>query len=404
MIRDVRTLLVIASLPLIIMPFMSLSSLYLQQIQVSNVIIIDKDCSNSSLPGFGTISSSYVVHLMAEKLRENKFNVYLVTCSNESVPLPKKYDLVVTIPKGFVSNLTSLTNASIIKVNKVIGSSRADVAVNIINNVLADIASNVSKGKIRLLARLAHVKVVADVVLYPIRMVMGMVTPSGAPATYAEELRTRLARIMAFSLLFVTTPSIAYITDSIVGEKERRTIEALLATPVPRYALVIGKVFTASVIGLIAGLSDALGLLIFFILPSIVYGMNVISYLTPSLIVTHVAAVYLSVFTSLAIIVPIIIRSGSYRASYAASLTVISLASVVFFISLFVNISSLPTPIRELLYVVPYTHAVIMIKQVVFGNLVRVLTHALVIVGESVALIGLAIKLFNDEKIIYSKT
>ncbi|RLG87694.1 MAG: hypothetical protein DRO18_02835 [Thermoprotei archaeon] len=401
MLRDIRTLTLIASLPLIIMPLMGLSTVYMQQLQVSNVVVVDEDLSSINMPGLGNISSHDLVTKLRELLILNGFNV---TIYNGSLPDSVTYDLVVKIPKGFMHNISTFTLKAYIVITKVLGSPKADFAETVVNYALSDFSKLITKAKIKYLSTLANVSVNVDVVLEPISIISTVVKPTGAPATPEEEFRVNLARLMAFSLIFVTTPSIAYINDSIVGEKERKTIEALLATPIPRYSIIVGKVFTASIIGLIAGLSDAISLLLFFTLPSLVYGVNVFAYMTPELIAVHVIAVYLSIFTSLAIITPIIIRSGSYRASHVASLTVMSLASIVFFMALYTDIDKLVESIRYLLYLIPYTHAVLMIKNVVLGYIANTITHGLIIALISLSLIALAIKLFSDERIIYSKT
>ncbi len=404
MIRDVRTLVLIASLPLIVMPLMSISSIYMQQLQVSTVLIVDEDHSYAYIPFLGNISTKDIIMNISYLLRINGFQSKIIEKGVITAHKEYEYDLLVIIPKGFINNLTSFTLKAYVVIKKVVGSPRADIAESIINYVLGDFSRKVSRAKVKYLATLAKIKITPESVLEPLGIITTIVKPTGTPASPGEEFKIRLARLMAFSLIFVTTPSIAYINDSIVGEKERKTIEALLATPIPRYSLILGKVFTASIVGLIAGLSDALSLILFFVIPSILYGFNILSYLTPNLIAIHVVAVYLSIFTSLAIITPIIIRSGSYRASHVASLTVVSLASIVFFMALYVDIDKLILVARYALYAIPYTHAVLMIKNAVLGTITDVLIHALIITIISLALLLLAIKLFSDERIIYSKT
>ena len=403
MIRDVRTLILIASLPLIVMPLMSISSIYMQQLQVSKVLIIDEDRSHAYIPFLGNISTKDIAMNISYLLKINGFESKIII--EEGVKAEhEEYDLLVKIPKGFMKNLTSFTLKAYVVIEKVVGSPRADIAESVVDYALSDLSRKISRAKVTYLATLAKIKVTPESILEPLGIITTIVKPTGTPASPEEEFRIRLARLMAFSLIFVTTPSIAYINDSIVGEKERKTIEALLATPIPRYSLIIGKVFTASIVGLIAGLSDALSLILFFVIPSIFYGFNILSYLTPNLIAVHVVAVYLSIFTSLAIITPIIIRSGSYRASHVASLTVVSLASIVFFMALYVDIDKLILIARYALYAIPYTHAVLMIKNAVLGTITDVFIHAFIITVISLALLLLAVKLFSDEKIIYSKT
>jgi len=401
MIRDVRTLLVISMLPLIIMPLMGLSSLYLQQYQQGIVVAIDEDRSWAII-GRYNISSSELLTRIVNALKENNFVVRVLKTSEEARGL--YYDLEVIIPSGFVKNASSFTEVAYVKIIKTVGSVKAYDADRIVQNELAFYSRYISQAKTYYLANLSGITVSADSILNPIKVVIGVVGPGGVAASPAEEFRSYLARIMAFSLIFVTTPSIAYITDSIIGEKERRTFEAVLATPLPRHSLLLGKVLSTSLVGLIASVSDAAGLILFFVLPSLAYGVNVLTYLTPDLVAIHIIGVYVSILASLALVLPAMIRAGSYRSSQAVSLAIISVASIIFFICLYVDIPNLVSFVKFPLYVLPYTHVVIMIRDVVLGAPLKAMVHLGIAVAESAVFLLLSVKMFSDERIIYLKT
>ncbi|MCD6085258.1 MAG: ABC transporter permease [Desulfurococcales archaeon] len=401
MIRDLRTLLVIAVLPLLIMPLMGLSSLYLQQYQQGVVVIIDEDRSWALLGGHN-VSSHGLISKVVAALKANNFIVRVVINPQELKGM--YFDLKVVVPKGFVVNLTSLTRLAYVKIIRTVGSVKAYDADRIVQNELSSYSKYVSQIKTLYLADRSGLKVNVESILSPIKVIVGIVGPGGVAASPAEEFRTYLARIVAFSLIFVTTPSIAYITDSIIGEKERKTFEAVLATPLPRQALLLGKVLSTSLVGLMAGVSDAVGLILFFVLPSLAYGVNVLAYLTADLVVIHIVGVYVSILASLALVLPAMIRAGSYRSSQAVSLAIISIASIIFFICLYVDIPNLQASIKYPLYVLPYTHVVIMIRDIVLGAPIRALMHLGIALAESVALLALSVKMFSDERIIYLKT
>jgi len=401
MIRDIRTLLVISLLPLIIMPLMGLSSLYLQQYQQGIVVVIDEDRS-WALIGRYNVSSSELMTKIINALRENNFMVRVLKTAEEAKGL--YYDLEVIIPRGFVENASSLTKVAYVKIVKTVGSVKAYDADRIVQNELALYSRYISQAKMYYLANLSGLEVSADSILNPIKIIIGIVGPGGVAASPAEEFRSYLARIMAFSLIFVTTPSIAYITDSLIGEKERKTFEAVLATPLPRHSLLLGKVLSTSLVGLIASVSDAVGLILFFVLPSLAYGVNVLIYLTPDLVAIHIIGVYVSILASLALVLPAMIRAGSYRSSQAVSLAIISIASIIFFICLYVDIPNLVPLVRYPLYILPYTHVVIMIRDIVLEAPLKALMHLGIAIAESAVLLLLSVKMFSDERIIYLKT
>ena len=401
MLRDVRTLAAIALMPLVMMPLLGISSIYAQQLQPGVVVVIDDDKANGSIGNILNISSSELETQIINALRNSGYMVITHEESNNKL-VP---DLKIVIPKSFIINLTSFNRTAIVRIVKNVASSRADQAINIVNSVLAQYSRKVSEAKVEYLGELSSIKLRPDSVLNPILMATVFIGPQGARVSYAESVRIAIAKLLAFSLIFVTTPSTAYITDSVIGEKERKTFESLLATPVPRWAIITGKILSTSLVGLITGLADAAGLILFFILPSMTYGINMLIYITPSLVITHALAVYLSVLASLAIILPLVIRSGSYRVAQTFSLIVIGVASLVFFMALYVDLDKItPEIIKYILYVIPYTHAVGMIEHVVTNEIALVTVHLIVMLAIIGGLLWLALKLFNEERIIYSKT
>ena len=69
--------------------------------------------------------------------------------------------------------------------------------------------------------------------------------------------------LMPMLLLMLTFSScMAMTTEAIAGEKERGTIATLLVTPIKRSELAIGKIAALSVISLLAGLCNFLGVLL----------------------------------------------------------------------------------------------------------------------------------------------
>ncbi len=395
MLRDIRTLAAIAFLPLLILPLMSLTSIYAQGLQPGYVALINYDKTSGSVGGVN-ITSEDILKEISEALKKNGLHVIYGASAN--------VDATIIIKEGFAKNLTSLTERARLEIIKTLGSSKADQVENIVLNLVNDLNFRLSSLKIIELSNIAGLNVSVDSVLRPVEAQVSVVGVSGAPVSYEEALKVYISRFLSFSLIFVTTPSTAYITDSVIGEKERKTLEALLSTPVPRYALIIGKVVSTSLIGLLTGFTNALGLLLFAYVPSLIYGINLFYLIPGSVMLAHFIAIYFSVLSSLALVTPAVIRSGSYRAAQASSMIIISVATIVFFISLYVDIEQLNNIFKWLLYLIPYTHASLFIKFVALDMLREALTHLTILLLVIAGLMYVSIKLFNEERIIYGKT
>ncbi len=395
MLRDIRTLAAIAFLPLLILPLMSLTSIYAQGLQPGYVALINHDRTSGSVGGVN-ISSEDIVREISEALEKNGLHVIYGVSAN--------VDATIIIKEGFVKNLTSLTERARLEIIKTLRSSKADQVENIVLSLVNNLNFRLASLKVIELSNAAGLNVSVDSVLRPVEAQVSVVGVGGAPVSYEEALKVYISRFLSFSLIFVTTPSTAYITDSVIGEKERKTLEALLSTPVPRYALIIGKVVSTSLIGLLTGFTNALGLLLFAYVPSLIYGINLFYLIPGSVMLAHFIAIYFSVLSSLALVTPAVIRSGSYRAAQASSMIIISVATIVFFISLYVDIEQLSSVFKWLLYLIPYTHASLFIKFVALDMLREALTHLTILLLVIAGLMYVSIKLFNEERIIYGKT
>ncbi len=395
MLRDVRTLAAIALLPLFMLPLMSVTSLYAQGLQPGVVAIINYDSSTGFVWGVNITSADFI-RGMREELERNGFSVVH--------NITHYVDAMVIVREGFACNVSSFTERSFLEVIKSLGSSKADAAENIIVNYVNKYNHMLATLKVLELGSAAGVNVSVDSVLNPVKTRVSVVGAGGAPVSYEEALRVYIARFLSFSLIFVTTPSTAYITDSVIGEKERKTLEALLSTPIPRHALIVGKVVSTSLIGLLTGFTNALGLLLFAYIPSLFYGINLFHLIPASVMTAHFMAIYLSVLSSLALVTPVVIRSGSYRAAQAFSMVIISIASIVFFISLYVDIEQLSDVYKATLYVLPYTHASLFIKYTALNMPQNALLHLAILILVISSLVYLSIRLFSEERIIYGRT
>lgn len=89
---------------------------------------------------------------------------------------------------------------------------------------------SLSLGTLRLIARGVDARIVQPVVLERV----DLSTPQSRAATF-------LLMIPMFLLLTIFASTLAISTDSTAGERERGSLEPLLINPVPRWALVAGK-------------------------------------------------------------------------------------------------------------------------------------------------------------------
>lgn len=393
-IRDYPMLITAAILPLLLLPLMGFVSVGLRAQQQQPLITICLEDNSTGMVNGSILTAETFADELAGIIERYGSSV-IKSCSVIG-------DVRVEIKKGFIANLTSLKNQAGLILYRVPGSVRADQAFQIAFSAAVELSVKYSKLKISLLSERARIRVNPDAIRDPIvvREIRYMM-PSGAPTTPEFAIKAELARLLTFSLLFVMSPAVTYISDSIVGEKERRTLESLLVLPIKHSTIILGKLFSCSIVGLVAALADALGLLLMVASFGGAWFLGAIDW---GLIAIHALTVYLTVITSLALALPVIVRSTSFRSAQVSSFTVLGIASAIFFSTLFVDIVALRSPIKEILYIIPYTHAALIIRNYVFGELINVFIHIIIILGIVVALISLSAAIFDPERAIYGRT
>lgn len=393
--RDKRTLAAVVVLPLLSLPMLGLVTLAVYKTQPLSFAIVDGDNSNLSKTVLSTLSQ-YIS--LAAQSSGQKASISIE--GSLSIALKSfGLDYVIYIPPGFGKNYSSLERVAYLEGYKRADSARADAAQSVFYNAVNYLSSFLSTQRTELLLHYANISAPVEAILNPVEVVQSFYVSGGSPAPPNAEELSYTARMLAFALFFVTTPALTYMVDSIMGEKERKTIESLLSLPISKKSLLGGKIIASSAIGIIAGAADVLGVIIYFYLISVAYGSGTV-FLSPGLIAVHSFDVALTAFATCAIVSPLIISARSSRGANTTAASVTGLAMVIFFFALFADISRLPPYIYYPLLLVPYTNGIMVLINYVQGSYSLFVLHLSLLLVESVALYIVAFKLFKEESLL----
>ena len=400
--RDWRTIISTILLPLIILPLLGLMAFTLTREQVTQIIIIDEDQEIITI-GNSTISSMNLTSIIESIAKERNIAIVLANNYTKAVKENPYFDVVLIIPKGFIWNATSLNDTAWLKVMIRVGSTKAAEALNAIRSAIERFNDILGRMKIEYLSELARVKVKYESIRSPVRLsVPEYAGIGGRPASIIDELRAYTAKILMFALLFIAPPISSFISDTIIGEKERKTLESLLATPIPRLQLLAGKMFAATILGALAALADIIGVVGYFYILTLSYG-GILPFLDPQLILVHSIVVFMTSLLTASMVLPLVLRSKTIRGAQASSTAITSIAMIVYFAVLFVDIPKLPPIILSILYLIPFTHPALIVYNYVNDQVFQALVHALITIAISILLMIISTKLFQSEKILTSK-
>jgi ABC-2 type transport system permease protein len=386
--RDRRALALMILIPLVGLPLMALIASGLSSAQVVTVYFAVLD--NKSYPIVNWLSSQLRQDAMQQGLNLN------ITIS--SAPPSGVYDVEVIVPYGFYENLSKLDGVAVMIVRSMVGNYASQEVTSLISSIVSQLSNQIVVERVEELAKLANVSIVPSQLLNPIQLSSGYYLPSGAAATQQQVQLSFSVRLLEFSLFFVVNPAIVLVTDSFLGEKERKTLEVLLSSPIPKESLVLGKLTSAAVMGFIIALADSGGVIIYFLMLA-GYGLR----LTPTLLMLNLVDAAVLVFMTSALVTPIILRSPSVRAAQASSYAVMMVALGIYFSALFVNVQSLPTFLKVLLLAIPFTEASTALTSFVLGQAALAVVYIAIMLGFSAAFTIAAFKALDVEKLITSK-
>jgi sodium transport system permease protein len=174
-------------------------------------------------PGFGITNSTQANAAVANLTRGVKNGEYDV-----GLVIPENFS--VSITRGGQSNVTLFyvpTNG------------RAQEGVSIVNGIIAGISQNIASQRLQ-------VKNITNADLNPIGVSQ---SPVGASESQSQLLSASL--FPSFLLYFTFLGGFYFMVDDIAGEKERRSLEPLLALPTSRAVIFTGKYLVAFLLSMV---------------------------------------------------------------------------------------------------------------------------------------------------------
>ena len=223
-------------------------------------------------------------------------------------------------------------------------------------------------------------------------------------ATDEDFMGQILSAMLPFMLIiFLYSGCMAVAPESIAGEKERGTIATLLVTPMNRSHLAFGKIISLSFIALISGLSSFLGVILSLpkFMGSAIEGMPTNIYTTSNYLL--ILGIILS--TVLVLISVISIISAYAKTVKEASTLVLPLMLIIMIVGIPSTIGGGNAQTAISWYFIPIYNS-IQAMTGVFSfsySLINVATTIAINIVYAVAFSYVLAKMFNSEKIMFSK-
>ncbi|MCH1771616.1 MULTISPECIES: ABC transporter permease [Metallosphaera] len=375
--RDRKILLVSILLPLFLLPLIGVIIYASVASQPPTIGIINNDTSNAPY-----------VNELASYVRSHGGIVYI----NNFTIVP---DVEIIFPQGFAENISNIDKVAIVR--EVVLISSQSNAQNIVNNGLYQILYNTSLERISFLANESHVNVSPSTIREPLVVELGYIKPTKQATSSSTDRLGQLARVISLILFPAATPVIFFLTDGILGEKERKTLESLLASPISPFQFISAKLIISMALGAISSLGDLVGLIAFSVFAPFIVGGNAGLTLTFSLSVV-VAYLLMVLLTASISLVLLILIGGSQRNIQLINLVITGFGMLASFSSLVLNFSSLG-PLSFIL-VIPYVQIVGGLLDGVFGLTFSMIYLYLGTLTASILLIVISSRILNPERLL----
>ncbi len=398
LMRDPKILVGMIVVPLVLFPVLGLVMGYAvstaqEQAQKATLLVVNNDGEEWS--------KSFIDYL------NTYMNVAVInnTSSHEIIEqnLLPNYNSTqfVEIPAGFSANMTQHLN----------GDYNITTKVNIYGVFQGGgIFSDLGSSGITVLIDSFNRAIAPDVVA-PVQstIIKGQVQEGVDPATLSGLMMSQ-SIALPVTVMIMITYAMQIAATSVAMEKEEKTLETLLTSPVDRFAILMGKVSSTVLVAGIATVTVLVGYS--YMLGSITMGIPMpenVDLVSLGLVPSTFGYVLLgiSLFITLLSALALAVIMSAFAENVRSAQALVGYIYPIIFIPamalMYLDFNSLPLAIKAVFYAIPYSHPIIASKAVVMGDYTTVALGIVYVTVFTVVIMYIASRLFATEKILTAK-
>lgn len=369
------------------------------------VMVADHDSSAVSQMVFTTLSTENLIPVKATG--ETDELLHQAQAANLS--------WLVVIPRGLADSVSLMRPATIEVYNIVRGFSVLQAMRGIeVKTLLAKMNNQIADDHLLQAYPNADPKVLrAPLAPKEFVMVKGRVAPGNADLLQALVFSQTF--MIPIVLLMIIIYSSQMIAASIGQEKENKTLETLLTTPIRRTSIVIGKMLGASLVAVIvAGIfMAAMGYYMGSfaaqmptagagptggsVLAQLDIGMTLQSFLFIGI------ALFLAVIAALSLSTLLAVFADDAKSAQMNNTPLMMIVMIPYFFSMFFDVSTASLPVKLIVYAIPFSYPFLTPKAVFFGNYGLVFAGFAYMAAFAAACIFIAARVFASDRILTAR-
>lgn len=192
------------------------------------------------------------------------------------------------------------------------------------------------------------------------------------------------------------------LISSMGNEKENKTLETLLTLPINRTTIVSGKLIGSAIAGILMGAMYMIGMY-FYIngMTSILSSGVSMDQLGLKLGAVDWVLVVLCVFLSILCALSMCMILGAFAKNYKAAQTYLLpisvLAMIPMFVTMFSSFGSLPGAFQVIMFIIPFTHPMMVIQNLMFGDVTLVIGGIIYLAVFAAVMIFITVRLYKSD-------
>jgi ABC-2 type transport system permease protein len=400
LMRDPKILIGMIVLPLIMFPVLGLVMGYAAQTateaQRATILVVDNDNGNWSQIFVGYLNTTMNVEIINNTSPQTVIDQGLLAHYNSST--------FVVVPFGFSDNITrhNLGEWNI----------TGTVDTYSIFNGGGGIFSGISGSTVNAVVAGFNRAVAPDMVLVSESSVIKGTIANDVSVSVLSSLMLTQSIALPITIMIMLTYAMQIAATSVAMEKEEKTLETLLTTPVDRFAILMGKVSStiivagAASIAVLVGYNYMIGSISSGIAGNLGGSVNLVALgLVPSVggYILLGISLFFTLLSALALAVIMSAFSENVRGAQALVGYVYPLIFIPSLALVYLDVNSLPLAVKAIFYAIPYSHPIIAAKAVVTGDYGIVVFGIVYVAIFTVVIMYIASRLFATEKILTAK-
>ena len=191
------------------------------------------------------------------------------------------------------------------------------------------------------------------------------------------------------------------LISSMGNEKENKTLETLLTLPVKRTTIVTGKILASAIMGLIYGGVYMAGMYVY--MGSMTAGIGEVDLSEIGLVlgpvewIVTMLVMFVSIMCALGLCMILGAFVKSYKGAQTMTLPISVLAMIPMFIFMLSDWNSLGVGMRAIMFAIPFSHPMMVMQNLLFGNVLLVLAGLAYCTLFAIASILITVKLYNSD-------